>query len=86
MRSYSKLFTVSFPIMLRSLINGAKDVEFNILVEKSFKYFFNFEIPDSTQTENEDMQIDDDEITELSLFAGMRKNQPDKPKYPLQTP
>ncbi len=29
------------------------------------------------------MQTDLDEITELSLFAGMNQNKSDKPKYPL---
>ena len=42
MRPYSRLFIISFPLILRSVNNGAKDNDLIILVLKSFKYLFNF--------------------------------------------
>ena len=48
MRAYSKLFIVSFPVMLKCAINGAKDPDFLLLIEKSYKYLFNFKAPDDS--------------------------------------
>jgi len=47
MRAYSKLFIVSFPLMLRVALNGAKDPDFLLLIEKSLRYLFNFKAPNS---------------------------------------
>ena len=85
MRAYSKLFIVSFPLMLRVALNGAKDPDFLMLIEKSLRYFFNFKAPNSQIEDIEEVQIEIDEVTELSLFAGM-KTQSEKPKYPLPNP
>ena len=85
MRAYSRLFTVAFPIMLRAYINGASHSDFKLLIEKSFKYLLGFAQFEAQTDFSEEMQIDLDEVTELSLFAGMQ-TQADKPKYPVPPP
>ena len=85
MRAYSKLFVIAFPLMIRASINGASHPDFKLLIEKSFKYVVGFVCPDMQTDFSEEMQLDLDEITELSLFAGMQ-TQADKPKFPVPPP
>lgn len=84
MRAYSRLFIIAFPLMIRAANNGACHPDFKLLIEKSFKYLFGFVCPEQQSDFSEEMQLDLDEITELSLFAGMQ-TQADKPKFPVPT-
>ena len=87
MRSYSKLFIVAFPIVLR-LQNDPGEFQF---IQRSLNYLFGFKVKEFGD-ENEEMNSEPDldeimveEVTEISLFGGFKPNG-EKPKYPLIVP
>jgi len=90
MRPYTRLFIAAFPSMLKTSLSDTANQAYSLLVQKTLKYLFNMTAQNSDSQIQKDAaelaEIDEEDCTEFSLFAGMNFKNVEKPKFTILKP